>query len=248
MFCKKCGNQIDDDSVFCNKCGTKVAEEKAPTAEKASSAEKIFTNQCESCGAKLTKLSDNHYLCEYCGSEYFTNSENKVTSNKITEKEILDTFYRAAELENKNQFWDELQYLLSIEDKASDNVLYLVKLGRAYRRNNMFQKALDCYEKAKKLNPEFASIYTNTGAVYILTKQYALAQEPCMKAVELMNKNRSQYTNNDYAVAHSNLALAVGMQGNKVAAKKYLQIAEANGYQNGATVRKMVGIRKGLFG
>lgn len=24
MFCRKCGNEIPDDSIFCLKCGTKV--------------------------------------------------------------------------------------------------------------------------------------------------------------------------------------------------------------------------------
>lgn len=35
MFCRKCGNEIPDDSVFCLKCGTKVevAENKANTAD-----------------------------------------------------------------------------------------------------------------------------------------------------------------------------------------------------------------------
>ncbi|MCM1327989.1 MAG: zinc ribbon domain-containing protein [Ruminococcus sp.] len=31
MFCKKCGNQIDDDSAFCYKCGTAVSKVSVPT-------------------------------------------------------------------------------------------------------------------------------------------------------------------------------------------------------------------------
>jgi uncharacterized membrane protein YvbJ len=27
MYCKKCGKQIDDDSMFCSFCGTKVGKE-----------------------------------------------------------------------------------------------------------------------------------------------------------------------------------------------------------------------------
>ena len=27
MYCKKCGNRIDDDSVFCSKCGQKINED-----------------------------------------------------------------------------------------------------------------------------------------------------------------------------------------------------------------------------
>jgi len=241
MFCIECGNHIIDGSLFCNKCGAKVVANSNPLIEK------VFSNKCESCGARMKRLSANRYLCEYCGSEYYINNENIITSQKVTEKEILDIFYKAAELEVKNKFWDELQCLLTIADEASDNVLFLVKLGRAYRRNNMYKKALECYENAKKINPEFASIYTNIGAVYILTKQYQDALSPCQRAIELMNLNRAEYSNDDYAVAYSNLAIVVGMQGMKDDAKRYIKIAEDNGYKNGATVRKMVGIKRGLF-
>lgn len=241
MFCSACGNKIVEGSVFCNKCGTRVAENHTPPAAKP------FSSQCESCGAKMKRLSANHYLCEYCGSECYTNSDNMRTSHKNTEKEVLDIFYKAAEFESKDRYWEELQCLLTIVDTASDNALYLVKLGRAYRRNNLYQKALDCYENARQINPEYANIYSNIGAVHILTKQYGQAQFYCQRAVELMNRNRTEYSNDDYAVAHSNLAIAVGMLGQKENAKRYLEIAEANGYKNGATVRKMVGIKKGIF-
>lgn len=241
MFCRECGNKIAEGSLFCNKCGAKIVK------NSKSSIEKVFSIKCESCGARLKRLSVNHYMCEYCGSEYYTNDDNIITSQKITEKELLNVFYKAAEFANKNKFWDELQCLLSITDKASDNVLFLVKLGRAYRRNNAYQKALECYENAKKLNSEYANIYCNIGAIYVHTKQYQQAQTACQRAVELMNINRAEYSNDDYAVAHSNLAIAVGLQGQKENAKKYLRIAEQNGYKNGATVRKIVGIKRGLF-
>lgn len=241
MFCRECGNKIIEGSLFCNKCGTKIVENSNPSAGKA------FSNKCESCGAKLKRLSPDRYLCEYCGSEYYTNNGSTVNSQKNTEKEILNIFYKAAELENKNKYWDELQCLLTAVDQASDNVLFWVKLGRAYRRNNLYQNALECYENAKKLNAEFASIYSNIGAVYILTKQYERAQLHCQRAVELMDRNRAEYSNDDYAVAHSNLAIAVGMQGMKEDAKRHIKIAEDHGYKNGAAVRKMVGIKKGLL-
>lgn len=241
MFCGNCGNKIDDNSLFCNMCGARL--DRTDNGH----TEKVFSYKCESCGAKVKKLSSTHYMCEYCGSEYDINCENIVTHAKITEKQILDVFYKAAQFEVKNKFWEELQCLLSIVDEASDNVMFLVKLGRAYRRNNLYQKALACYENAKQINSEYANVYTNIGAVYICTKQYKQAEKPCLRAVELMNKNRGEYSNDDYAVAHSNLAIAVGMQGRKEEAKRYLKIAEDNGYTNGAAVRQMVGIRKGLF-
>lgn len=241
MFCSKCGNQVGEDAAFCSKCGAKIIV----NAEVQET--KLFSNTCDSCGAKLKRVADNHYICEYCGSEYHTNDQNEVASRKLTEKELLDVFYKAAEFDGKEKYWEELQCLLAVEETASDNVLYMVKLGRAYRRNTMYAKALECYEKAQKLNPEYASIYSNIGAVYIATKQYEKALAPCQKAVGLMNKYRAENTDSDYAVAHSNLALAYGYLGQKDRAKEFLRIAEANGYKNGNAIRKMVGIRKGLF-
>lgn len=241
MFCINCGNDIDDHDLFCNMCGTKV------TRANSQPTQRVFLHKCESCGAKVKKLSSTRYICEYCGSEYGIDKDHFIQDSKTTEQEVLDVFYKAAEFESKDMFREELQCLLGIADIASENVLYMVKLGRAYRRNNMPKNALDCYEKAKRLNSEYAAIYTNIGAVYILSKQYKEAEEPCLKAVELMNRNRADYPNDQYAVAYANLALAVGMQGQKSSAKQYLKIAEDNGYKNGDRLREMVGIRKGLF-
>lgn len=237
MFCKNCGSKIDDDSVFCCKCGTRVTE------QGSSPVGKVFSNKCESCGAQVKEVSEGHYLCEYCGSEYYVNERKEVSSNKLTDKQLLDLFYKAAEFSVKNKFWEELQCLLSAEAEASDNTVYLVKLGRAYRRNNMFGKALECYEKARQLNSEYANIYTNIGAVYLLGKQYDKAVEPCRKAVMLMNRSRAEYSADDYNTAYANMAIAAGMVGDMKDAVMYLKAAEDNGYKNGENVRRILGIK-----
>jgi len=243
MFCSKCGYELKADAVFCSRCGERVAESsKSDRLQK-----KVITNKCESCGSELKQLSPKQYICEYCGSEYYTNNNKEIEDCKITEKKLLDLFYEAAQYERNNKSWDELQCLLGVMDEAYDNVVYLVKLGRAYRRNNMFAKALECYEKAMQINQEYAPIYSNIGAVYILTEQYEKAEAPCKKAIELMNISRVDYTQSDYAIAHSNLAISVGKLGRKKEAKEYLAIAEKNGYKNGAAARKMIGIKKWPF-
>ena len=38
MYCRKCGNKLEDDSVFCNYCGTQVITDK-PSEEKEVIAE-----------------------------------------------------------------------------------------------------------------------------------------------------------------------------------------------------------------
>lgn len=243
MFCTECGNKVGENEKFCRKCGTKLqnnVHEPKPLNK--------LDNRCDSCGAGLKKLSAGHYVCEYCGSEYFTNEKGEVSEAKLTERETLDAMYRAAQFEKKNQFWEELQCLLEASERAPDNAILLVKLGRAYRRNNMYAKAVECYEKSIKINPSYGNAYVNLGTIYILEEQYAKAEQSCRKGIELMNANRIEYTNGDYAIAHSNCAIAVGKQGRKEEAKRLLKIAENNGYKNGDAARKMIGIKKGLFG
>lgn len=258
MFCTNCGNKLNDTDAFCSSCGTKVYAKTvnsainynntANNATQASPIRRMISNKCEACGATINEISKGHFLCEYCGSEYITVNNGEITESKITEKEILDVFYEAARYETNNMFYEELQCLLKIIDKAPDNTVLLCKLGRAYRRNNMHAKAIECYEKSIQINPSYANAYTNLGTIYVLYNQFAKAETYCKKAITLMNNNRIHYTNDDYAVAHSNCAIAVGKQGKIKEAKALLEIAESNGYKNGAQVRKMIGIRKGLFG
>lgn len=71
MFCRKCGNEIPDDSVFCLKCGTKV--------EKVDSKEKIDINQSSDGPIEKT---DNPNMEE--------NSSQTEMINEKTEHEMMD--------------------------------------------------------------------------------------------------------------------------------------------------------------
>ncbi len=259
MFCFNCGTKLRDTDMFCYQCGAKVAEVKEEVAcsQPASSFQqavpsaapiRILSNKCEACGGVLKEVAPGKYLCEYCGSEFITINGNQVTESKLTEKEILDVIYEAAEFEVKQMFREELNCFLRVIDKAPDNTVLLVKLGRAYRRNNMHAKAIECYEKSISLNPTYANAYSNLGTVYILATDYQKAEQYCRQGIALMEQNRALYTNDDYAVALSNCAIAVGKLGRKEEAKALLQKAEANGYKNGDAARKMIGIKKGFFG
>lgn len=246
MFCSKCGNKLNNSDVFCSQCGNKIAG----TTQSAGQAQelKAITNKCNACGGTIKEVAKGRYLCEYCGSEYITNDAKEILESKLTERELIDIFHEAAQHEINNRFYEELQCFLRAIEKAPDNTILLVKLGRAYRRNNLHAKALECYEKAIEINPSYAVAYTNLCTLYVVAQDYKKAEECARKGISLMEANRLQYTNDDYAIALSNCALAVGKRGNLNEAKALLKKAEANGYKNGAKVRQMLGIKKGLFG
>ena len=68
MYCKHCGNKMDDDALFCTSCGCrKDAEEKA-----------LY---CEKCG---TKISDGALFCTTCGNKLVT--EQVVATPETSEK------------------------------------------------------------------------------------------------------------------------------------------------------------------
>lgn len=75
MFCRKCGNEIPDDSVFCLKCGTKV--------EKVDSKEKIDINQSSD---EPIEKTDSSNMEENSSQTEITNeqSESKVMDKKVT--------------------------------------------------------------------------------------------------------------------------------------------------------------------
>ncbi len=64
MFCKYCGNQLDEDSAFCAKCGNKVgapATPEQPKEQPANTQRKLVIQrkkQFYGCGVKLDILID----------------------------------------------------------------------------------------------------------------------------------------------------------------------------------------------
>ena len=206
-FCSNCGNRLDSGAMFCSRCGKKILE------ESYESGHVLHSNKCESCGANLRKLEANHYVCDYCGSVFFTNDECVSVMPKITEAEKLEVYKRAASFEVAGKHYNELQCLVEVADKLQDDVEFLVKLGRSYRRNEMYAKAMECYTIACSIKPEYANVHTNIGALYIIIKQYVNAEAALRRALELMNRDRLMCTNDDFCVAYSNMAIAVGMQG-----------------------------------
>lgn len=74
MYCKKCGNQIQEGVKFCQRCGERVAEEESITTQRVVQYEGVV-KKCPSCGKPL---NSNELICSACGWEK-RNSELSTT-------------------------------------------------------------------------------------------------------------------------------------------------------------------------
>jgi len=264
MFCKNCGNPVDDTALFCTKCGTPVnrtansqpqstsytapqntsyaAPQNTSYAVPSSPPVKRLPNSCPVCNSSIRPLTAELYACDICGSEFQTDGNKNIISERLEPIAIYRDILKAAEFGDKGKYRQELQCLTNAINRSPGNVAVLIKLGRAYRRNKMLPQALDCYQRAISYNPNYVTAYSNIGAVYITSQQYAQAEPYYRKAIELVEKNRDCCTPNDYATIYGNAAIALGKLGKRQEALEMLAIAERNGYPNGRTVRDMAGL------
>ena len=71
MYCKNCGEQIDDNSKFCNNCGTQIVKEQNGKSQYVGEIKK-----CPYCGAQISAFQEK---CDICGFEL----RNIETSNSV---------------------------------------------------------------------------------------------------------------------------------------------------------------------
>ncbi|GEM_PF-5136293 len=118
-------------------------------------------------------------------------------------------------------------YCHQINDKSQE---YL-RNGLKYYRNGLYDKALDEFQAAIKLNPELSTGYYNVGVVFYLKGDYKSARDNFLKAVELDDKSADSYFNlglayyqlGDYKESASQLRKAIKLNSND--AESYLNLA-----------------------
>ena len=104
MYCKFCGNEIDDNSKFCKYCGGKLDSEEEINIEDRKKREIVYDGElhkCPNCGENLKSFVS---VCPSCGYElrWTKNGTNKVqqllkkiskTRNLSRKNEIISNFY-----------------------------------------------------------------------------------------------------------------------------------------------------------
>ena len=254
MFCMKCGTKLPDDAVFCYKCGFNMSALQSPepavqtpqpaaepSKKNSNSGLKLGFRQCVTCGSnKIKMLRPGEYICEHCGNQYI--AKDQEADLLVTDKEMYELFVKAAALRDKGEYSKELSLLLEYKNKAWDNVDYLLKLGRAYRSVGFTTKAMECYDRARELKPDDASIYVNMGAIYLVNKEFEKALPLYEKGVHMMEENPVLYTKDDRNVARAHYGAVLAGTGKKEEGEAMIRKAEADGYKSGQKLREMAGL------
>ena len=130
----------------------------------------------------------------------------------------------------KKDYRNELRTLAKAMEIAPENNTVLLRLGRAYWRAGLPEKALEYYHIAEELYPEDPIVYANIGSAYLKLGHNEKAKEQYEKAIFMIEADPMSACADDIAITYGNYALCVGRLGDRTAAKKYLSIAKEKGY------------------
>ncbi|MCP4681106.1 MAG: tetratricopeptide repeat protein [Desulfobacterales bacterium] len=78
-----------------------------------------------------------------------------------------------------------VQALEQETQRHPDNMELWIQLGNSYFDNNMYQKAIDAYQKAMKIDPNNANVLTDMGVMYRRIKQPEKAIQAFEKATSV---------------------------------------------------------------
>lgn len=101
MFCKNCGNSLDDDAIFCSNCGSKLSEIQ-------------ITKFCMNCG---TALDEDSVFCSNCGCKV----KNDNSPNTVDEVQPEQNFYTETKDEIPKPAIDEVPAEQDVDVKATEN-------------------------------------------------------------------------------------------------------------------------------
>ena len=225
MFCTSCGKPLPDNALFCPACGAKVTMEAEPKKPG------LHPLRCASCGSSnLKKIRAGEYLCEHCGTKLYTDEKRTDGDNQAHEAEVAAFLSEAQDYAEKKDYRNELRTLAKAMEIAPDNNTVLLRLGRAYWRVGLPEKALEYYRIAEELYPNDPIVYANIGSAYLKLGHNEKAKEQYEKAIAIIESDPMSACADDIAITYGNYALCVGRLGDRNTAKKYLSIAKEKGY------------------
>ena len=226
MFCIYCGTRIPENGVFCPACGAKAAVIRVEEKEKPA-GNGMRAVACASCGSgNLKRIGKGEYLCEHCGSRFFTEEPDDVLSPEEKNAKLLALFAEAESYSAKDDYQAELSTLTKGLELAPENSRLLLRLGRACASLGLLREAMEYYGKAEKANPDYPIVYLNQAILYLKQDMAAEAKPLLDKALALIGENPMSASTGDIAITYANYAQCIGKLGDRAAAKKYLSMAK----------------------
>ena len=117
-------------------------------------------------------------------------------------------------------------------------------MGLAYRETDSADRALECFQTARQIDPDHPSSYMNIAMHYSDRKEYDAALKNAEIAIE-----KAKQRGMSLGVFYADYAQITGLSGNLRKAKQYLRLAEKAGYDNNSIqkIQKQLGIRSLKF-
>ena len=264
MFCMNCGQVLPDGVKFCSSCGKPVdlpdkdadlfinensfrewssgiGNPVRPSAENSQNAnistdKNVIKVQCKTCGGTELKKCGKIYICDHCGSIYFLDVQGRERKSASTATKVNELIEASKQLHESSQYAKELNVLAEALNLDDTNVDIVNKLGRCNRCLNRYDLAIEYYNKAISIDPNYGYAYNNIGLIYLLKEDYKAAKKLYEKGLPLIE---SDY---DYWSAQAHYAVAIAKLGDPERAEKLISEAESRGYKYGDDKRKMAGL------
>ena len=225
MFCISCGSAVPDGALFCPACGAKVTGAAKPEEPH------LVSVRCTSCGSSnLRKKSAGKYQCEHCGTVFFRTGEDPAGDEEAKEAKVAALLSEASDCATRGDYENELQTLVKAVNLAPENNTVLLRVGRAYWRHGLCEKALEYYRTAEELYPDDPIVYTNIGTAYLKLGHYEKARTEYEKGIAIIESDPMSACGEDIAITYGNYALCLGKLGDRKGARKYLSVAKEKGY------------------
>jgi tetratricopeptide (TPR) repeat protein len=112
---------------------------------------------------------------------------------ELTDEQLADLYMARKEYREASELYKRLS------DSAPTNPVYLNKLGISLHQQTVLGMALKYYERAVKVDPQYADAENNIGTIWYQRKRYSKAIKAYHKAIALRNDMAVLYSNLGYA-------------------------------------------------
>ena len=170
--------------------------------------------------------------------EFFNKPNPQVVTAKLTE-----ALTKSQSLTQQGDKKKALATLLEFKNWGWDHANYVLNMGMAYYSLAQIPEAIECFERAIELGPQYGISHMHLGRALFEARRYDEAAAAYTKAMQLIEADpqKNNYAQN-HPVACAWYGACLAMTGKKEEAETYFKKAEAEGYQNGKALRQVVGL------